>query len=127
MYDASLTVGLPPMFSEEYVSRVTINKDDMTVEARSIRSSAFESLKSSWKLRPVLEEDTNCIDSADRFVKSNEMSDSKWSDVEFSVEMSVSDPIIVAALDKVMEEVAGRQISAFEKRCEDVLTSEKIW
>jgi hypothetical protein len=32
--------------------------------------------------------------------------------------MTVSDPVIVAVLDQVLQQVAGRQIEAFEKRCE---------
>jgi hypothetical protein len=31
--------------------------------------------------------------------------------------MTVSDPVIVAVLDQVLQGVAGRQIEAFEKRC----------
>jgi hypothetical protein len=31
--------------------------------------------------------------------------------------MTVSDPVIVAVLDRVLKAVAGRQVEAFEKRC----------
>ena len=34
--------------------------------------------------------------------------------------MEVSDPIIVAVLDQVLQDVAGRQVDAFEKRCEEL-------
>eukprot|EP00567_Pseudictyota_dubia_P014467 CAMPEP_0197448504 /NCGR_PEP_ID=MMETSP1175-20131217/17735_1 /TAXON_ID=1003142 /ORGANISM="Triceratium dubium, Strain CCMP147" /LENGTH=127 /DNA_ID=CAMNT_0042980279 /DNA_START=224 /DNA_END=607 /DNA_ORIENTATION=+ len=120
MFDASLTVGLPPVLTEDYVSRVTVDVDEMAVEARSIRSSAFEGLKSRWKLRPVPAVNFADGNSCERTVEENEARSTKWCDVEFEVEMSVSDPIIVTALDKVMEEVAGSQVSAFEKRCKEV-------
>jgi hypothetical protein len=32
--------------------------------------------------------------------------------------MTVSDPVIVAVLDQILEEVAGQQVEAFEKRCQ---------
>ena len=44
----------------------------------------------------------------------------EWCDVEFEVEMRVSDPIIVGVLSQVLEEVAGRQVAAFERRCAEV-------
>ena len=33
--------------------------------------------------------------------------------------MTVSDPVIVTVLDQVLQQVAGRQVEAFEKRCEE--------
>jgi len=43
-----------------------------------------------------------------------------WTNVEFQVEISVADPIIVAALDRVLESVAIQQVAAFEKRCSEI-------
>jgi ribosome-associated toxin RatA of RatAB toxin-antitoxin module len=37
--------------------------------------------------------------------------------VDFEVEMTVSDPLVVAVLDKILIQVAGHQVEAFEKRC----------
>lgn len=100
-FEASLTVGLPPLFTEEYVSRVTVDPDQLTVQAKSIESTLFEALDSKW----VLEE----IDS-----------DSNLTNVHFEVEMSVSNPVIVNALDQVLEQVAGKQVAAFEQRCQEI-------
>ena len=40
--------------------------------------------------------------------------------VEFEVEISVSDPIITLALDGSLGQVAKQQVAAFEKRCLDI-------
>lgn len=34
--------------------------------------------------------------------------------------MTVSDPVIVTVLDQILQEVAGRQVEAFEKRCDEL-------
>jgi hypothetical protein len=34
--------------------------------------------------------------------------------------MTVSDPVIVAVLDKVLQAVAARELKAFEKRCSEL-------
>eukprot|EP00586_Coscinodiscus_wailesii_P015438 CAMPEP_0172517028 /NCGR_PEP_ID=MMETSP1066-20121228/281209_1 /TAXON_ID=671091 /ORGANISM="Coscinodiscus wailesii, Strain CCMP2513" /LENGTH=108 /DNA_ID=CAMNT_0013298783 /DNA_START=275 /DNA_END=601 /DNA_ORIENTATION=+ len=101
MYDAALTVGLPPLFTEHYVSRVTLHRRDLIVEAKSVKSKAFESLKSRWKLNSVEGEDGSC-------------------DVDFEVEMTVRDPVITQVIDSVLEQVAGRQVDAFQRRCEEI-------
>lgn len=101
-FDAALTVGLPPLFSEKYVSRVTVReKPFLTVETKSIESSLFDSLTSKWILRDGADHTGGC-------------------DVDFSVEMTVSDPVVAGVLDKVLQEVAGRQVEAFEKRCQQI-------
>mmetsp|Transcript_28211 Transcript_28211/g.39894 ORF Transcript_28211/g.39894 Transcript_28211/m.39894 type:complete len:166 (+) Transcript_28211:149-646(+) len=99
-FDATLTVGFPPLFSETYVSRVTIDRDNTIVRTQSIRSQLFDSLKSQWKLRDATSDPEQPL-----------------CDVDFEVEMTVTDPAIVAVLDQVLKEVAGRQVEAFEKRC----------
>eukprot|EP00544_Gedaniella_sp_CCMP2646_P013867 CAMPEP_0202499912 /NCGR_PEP_ID=MMETSP1361-20130828/31392_1 /ASSEMBLY_ACC=CAM_ASM_000849 /TAXON_ID=210615 /ORGANISM="Staurosira complex sp., Strain CCMP2646" /LENGTH=162 /DNA_ID=CAMNT_0049132217 /DNA_START=54 /DNA_END=538 /DNA_ORIENTATION=- len=100
-YEAALTVGLPPLFTEKYVSRVFADPEALTVQAKSVESTLFESLDSKWKLKAVDSNEDLC-------------------DVHFEVEMSVSNPVIVNALDQVLEQVAGRQVAAFEKRCQEI-------
>jgi len=109
-FDASLSVGLPPFLSENYISRVHFDQEKMTVITKSIKSSMFDSLKSSWKLKAIPADNRN-KDTAE---------DVLWCDVEFQVEMTVSNPIIVSTLDQVLKEVAGKQVSAFEKRCMEI-------
>ena len=100
-FDATLTVGLPPLFEETYVSNVTAKYDDFTVETVSTESKLFDSLQSKWKLYPIKGDKSKC-------------------DVDFEVTIAASDPIIVGTLDRVLQEVAGRQVAAFEKRCREV-------
>ena len=40
-----------------------------------------------------------------------------WTDVDFTVEMAISDPILKVILDQMLREVALSQVLAFEKRC----------
>jgi len=124
-FDATLTVGLPPLLSEDYVSRVKVDEDAMTVNAKSIRSQKFDSLRSSWRLRKVPsggggtangDDDRNSSEADAKSKSPNKM----WCDVEFEVEMTVSDPIIVATLDKVLQGVAGNQMEAFRRRCAEI-------
>jgi ribosome-associated toxin RatA of RatAB toxin-antitoxin module len=100
-FEAALTVGLPPLFTETYVSRVRFDPENLTVHAKSIESSLFEALDSKWILKEVDSEENLC-------------------DVHFEVEMSVSNPVIVNALDQVLREVAGKQVAAFERRCHEI-------
>ena len=44
----------------------------------------------------------------------------EYCDVEFEVEIKASNPLIVGTLDKVLEEVAGKQVAAFERRCAQI-------
>lgn len=99
-FDATLTVGLPPLFVESYVSRVQVKPESLIVSTQSIKSKLFESLSSQWKLENI----------------SND--DEELTNVDFEVEMTVSDPIIVSIIDRVLQEVAGRQVDAFEQRCQ---------
>jgi ribosome-associated toxin RatA of RatAB toxin-antitoxin module len=109
-FDATLTVGLPfgPGLQETYVSCVQVYPDKFIVETNSIESKLFDSLKSRWKLaevQPSNEKRTGSLPSCD---------------VEFEVQMTVSDPMISQVLDKVLEQVAGRQVRAFEERCKEI-------
>lgn len=101
-FDATLTVGLPfgPGLQESYVSRVRLYPENYIVETKSIESKLFDSLQSRWKLGEIRSDDNMHA-----------------CDVEFEVQMTVSDPLVAQVLDKVLEEVAGRQVEAFEKRC----------
>ena len=91
------------------------------VEAKSIRSTLFHGLRSKWSLREV--EDPNMsltstgTSTSKDCAESSIMAPTPWTKVEFYVEMTVSDPILATALDKVLESVANQQIEAFEKRC----------
>lgn len=40
--------------------------------------------------------------------------------------MEVSDSVIVTVLDRVLQEVASRQVEAFEKRCEELQVPEDL-
>ena len=119
MMDAVLRVGLPlgssglgTLMEERYVSRVRMTPPDSdengqqywTVEAKSIQSQLFDSLKSRWRLNLAeIEQSTR--------VSCN---------VNFDVEIEVSNPLISFTLDKVLKDVARKQVGAFEKRCRDV-------
>ena len=104
-FDATLTVGLPPLFTEKFVSRVhVIDDDELVVESKSIQSKLIDSLSSRWSLQAHGNGSNVGIETR----------------VDFWMEMTVSDPIIVAALDRVLEEVAGRQVAAFEARCKAI-------
>ena len=121
--DAVLRVGLPglmggggtnnsntSLLEERYVSRVRmIPANDTnpiwTVEAKSIQSNLFDSLKSRWQLS-LIEDDASL-----RQFSCN---------VNFEVEIQVSNPIISFTLDRVLKDVAGAQVGAFKKRCRAV-------
>ena len=122
MMDAVLRVGLPfgsskslASMEERYVSRVRMippspdeamtNKQQVwIVEAKSIQSKLFDSLKSRWRLSLA-----SCEQPTD--VSCN---------VSFDVEITISNPVISFALDKVLKDVADTQVQAFEKRCRNV-------
>lgn len=100
VFEATLTVGIPwgGALQEQYTSRVSVNPELMTIETISVESKLFDSLRSRWKLKNVAE---GC-------------------DVDFEVEMTVSDAMIAQVLDKILEEVAGHQVEAFDKRCREI-------
>lgn len=129
------------LFQEEYVSRVThkIQQSDSSrtewiVTAKSIKSNLFDGLNSSWKLSEVKEGDeeekghgsglsimSDLIEEGQTSLDSPATANHvKRTNVEFEVEISVSDPIITVALESSLEEVARQQVAAFEKRCFDI-------
>lgn len=147
MYDAVLRVGLPglspallstsasTLVEERYISRVRktspitnifSNNDNgimpmtWTVEAKSIQSKLFDSLKSRWQLtlinndlnydRVAIEDDTTMCD-----IPYSSSSSSSCS-VNFEVEIQVSNPFVSLMLDQVLKDVAKKQVDAFERR-----------
>jgi len=116
--DALLEIGIGggkqsalPSFSspltEEYVSRVTVDRRNLCVETCSVdgstRNDLFDSIKSSWKLRGINDENTFRTGVAS-------------TGVEFEVEIKVSNPVIAGILDTVLKDVAGLQVEAFQQR-----------
>jgi ribosome-associated toxin RatA of RatAB toxin-antitoxin module len=135
--DATLTVGIPPFLMETFVSRVHIitmdnnnnnnnhhepnqqqydykhgssslssgtklGSETLIVEATSIQSQVLENLSSRWELQArMVEDEIGTL-------------------VHFWMEMSVRDPVIVAGLNHMLKEVAGRQVAAFEQRCRSI-------
>ena len=53
-FEATLTVGVPPLLQETYDSAVYIDPQQYTIETHSIKSQKFDSLKSYWKLSSPL-------------------------------------------------------------------------
>lgn len=148
MFDASLQIGFGSsgsdggnMFQEEYISRVTKkiqrmeeqqgsknnNSLEWVVKAKSIRSTLFHGLNSSWRLTESKSGNNGGHHQHDEVPKLLEVDENTSSSieylhtkVEFEVEISVSNPLIAAALDGSLENVAKQQVAAFEKRCFDI-------
>ena len=122
MMDAVLRVGLPglslsagsnSLLEERYISRVRmIPASELTplwtVEAKSIQSNLFDSLKSRWQLS-LIGDDAN--------VNNEQKQKGPSCNVNFEVEIQVPNPLISFTLDKVLKDVAKAQVEAFEKRC----------
>ena len=134
MYDAVLRVGLPlpsaSLMEERYVSRVRMippanNSDNdvetrpmWTVEAKSIQSQLFDSLKSRWQLTATTTADSKIAEKHQQSTPNE--NDEVSCNVNFEVEIQVSNPLISFTLDKVLKDVAKRQVEAFEKRCREI-------
>jgi ribosome-associated toxin RatA of RatAB toxin-antitoxin module len=135
-FDAKLVVGKPPLFSEEYISRVTVIPEKLRVESESISSVGrmFESLKSSWQLHHLDSTANNAsipdhTNNESRPLSSYSALQSHQCvgcHVDFQVEMTVTDPVVVSILDTVLMQVAGRQVEAFDKRCQDLPWPERL-
>jgi ribosome-associated toxin RatA of RatAB toxin-antitoxin module len=127
MFDAVLTVGYPPFFTETYVSRVTMKQSAIpwTVETKSIQSNIISSISSTWKLYPALSSSFNRVDDNISVPshKGEKEQHLKSCYVELSVEMQVSDPFIISVLDQVLAKVATSQVEAFEKRAYSLMES----
>lgn len=100
-FRATLTVGMPPL-QETYVSHVHVIPETLTVETKSVESKLFDSLSSRWQLTP------------------NKNSPNESVHVDFEVELTVSDPFVVGLLDQLLIGVAGQQVEAFAKRCQQL-------
>jgi len=101
-FEATLTVGLPPLFTETYRSKVTVDHKNLVIKTVSLDGKYFDNLTSRWKLRPVeREHPSQC-------------------EVDFSVEITASDPVIVSTLDQVLAKIAGDQVRAFDQRCRQI-------
>ena len=111
-FEATLTVGLPPILRETYVSAVYVHPQLFTVETVSLHSQKFDSLKSFWQLSPVPSTGNPVGHHPDLTVPQT--------GVHFTVEMTVSDPLIAGTLDQVLESVANQQVQAFAQRCQQL-------
>jgi ribosome-associated toxin RatA of RatAB toxin-antitoxin module len=130
-FQAELVVGFGfgSLFQTQYTSMVTVDPRLLTIETRSGTSvpansnnnssndgSMFDSLTSSWKLRPVVESNGN--GDGDSTVSSSDTGTRViGTSVDFRVEMTVSDPVVKAVLDQVLYNVAETQVEAFHERC----------
>lgn len=97
-FEATLTVGLPPLFKETYKSEVSVYPNDLRIQTKSIQSQSIDALSSQWQLAPHTD---GCR-------------------VAFQVEMTVSDPLIATTLDQVLQQVAKQQVQAFAQRCQQL-------
>ncbi|KAL9179947.1 hypothetical protein ACHAXT_007917 [Thalassiosira profunda] len=114
MYDAVLRVGLPglsnlPVPEERYVSRVRMlpaddGRPEWTVEAKSIQSQLFDSLSSRWEL--------SLADGANGEEADEQATEAASCQVNFEVELRVSNPLISLTLDQVLKDVARAQVDA---------------
>ena len=124
-FDGKLQVGISPLFVEEYTSRVTVIPETMTINANSIESKLFDNLRSQWILQEHEEVVTKDTDTTEKESCSSSSSRSSIIDsisckVNFQVELTVSDPIIIGVLDQLLEQVGKKQVDAFEQRCHDI-------
>jgi ribosome-associated toxin RatA of RatAB toxin-antitoxin module len=102
-FDGALTVAaFSSLFAEHCISRISVIPETLTIQTESFESTHFESLRSRWKLGQV------------------EVNDEACCDVNFEVEMTASNPVIVNAPDRALQQIAGRQVGAFEKRCLEI-------
>lgn len=86
-----------------------------TVEAKSIRSNLFDSLKSRWQLSLIDEKNANDVNG-----QQQQQTTGPSCNVNFEVEMQLSNSLISFTLDRVLKDVANAQVEAFEKRCRAV-------
>jgi len=126
--DAVLRVGLPglslsagsnSLLEERYVSRVRMipaseTTSLWTIEAKSIQSNLFDSLKSRWQLSLI--DDYANVNGQQQ----QQQQTGPFCNVNFEVEIQLSNPLISFTLDRVLKDVAKAQVEAFEKRCRAV-------
>jgi ribosome-associated toxin RatA of RatAB toxin-antitoxin module len=124
-FEATLTVGLPPLLQETYVSAVYTHSQMYTIETSSLNSQKFDSLKSFWQLSNIVDATSleNCNSNKNLYDTNRQTIQEQQqpcTGVHFTVEMTVSDPIIAATLDQVLEKVAKQQVHAFAQRCQQI-------
>lgn len=115
-FEADLAVGLGPLFQTRYRSKITVDPDRLIISTVSGKSSSngmgvssgtmFEVLTSRWELFSVVIEQGSNADST-----------LIGTSVDFSVEMTVSDPMVETVLNNVLRQMAETQVQAFEERC----------
>ena len=108
-FEATLTVGMPLVASETYVSSVVADRGTMTITSTSIESQRMDSLRSRWILQDLSD---SAVYTADKC------------HVDLQVELVVRDPVIVTVLDQFMEQVSHQQVEAFRRRCYQELEAE---
>jgi ribosome-associated toxin RatA of RatAB toxin-antitoxin module len=150
--DATLTVGVPPLLMETFISRVHVTtipapnnnqkekeeiiksnpsnplSETLVVEASSIQSKMLDSLSSRWELQAKVNSDENPSCMRRDFFHNSMGGDDQpqiGTLVNFWMEMTVSDPLIVTGLNHMLKEVAGRQVTAFEQRCRSISFHDK--
>jgi len=94
-FEAELTIEFFKI-AERYTSRVRAQRP-AHVRAAAVRSELFSHLSSDWKFSPG-PTPGSCL-------------------LEFSVEFAVAHPLYAPVIDRVLPEVAGQQVKAFQDRC----------
>ena len=107
--------AIPPSSDTNDIDKAEGMKPTWVVEAKSIRSSSFDSLKSRWVLTFAVGGDELTVN--DRRV---DIEDDVSCDVNFEVEIRVSNMLVSFVLDGVIGEVARKQVEAFERRAKVV-------
>ena len=87
---------------------VAVSSEDKNND-NTTNNTMFDSLSSVWKLKPLVEQQQQPSTNKPIIVSTL---------VDFKVQMTVSDPIVAAFLDKVLKHVAETQIQAFSDRCQ---------
>jgi len=119
-FQAVLTVGfVPPLLSETYESLVTVDAANWTIRSVSLpgKSTWMEGLTSTWKLKEINENNNSNVN--DNAIGNANSSSSTF--VDFSVELTARDPLVVQTLDQMLPQVAQQQVEAFEQRCRALL------
>ena len=111
----------------------TSSKPIWTVEAKSIQSQLFDSLKSRWQVsfadnemhehrRDNPQDGRNHNGNHNISTPSHNATTTSPTSckVNFEVEIQVSNPLISFTLDRVLKDVAEKQVDAFEQRCIEI-------
>lgn len=94
--EADLTIGFR-IFTEAYTSHIDFDRP-RSIRIRSIESSVFGHLISTWSFRPNPKDAKQCY-------------------VEFDIDFEVNSPVHASAVKLFFTDVAERQIKAFSDRC----------